>query len=318
MQASPAKNETRLPRAVLKRSAAIEERIKARSEPETPDPALPTPVSSADPANPNPAAPTPPAPPADPRHSDPAYWKQRFDATAGRLRVREDEHRAELTGLRGRITELEDEVRTLKTAIPSTPAAEIDLGEFFSPEQIKDIGEEDAHAIAQAALAAATKQARTVVEQEIKPLRDQRQADAAEQLRLRKESFTEALESRIPNMAEIDADPSWLTWLMEEDPETGIQRQEILTKHVTALRADKVAGIVEKWLKSKEPPAPPVAPVASGAAPGAEPPPQPNAADLRPPTQAEVKDFYKRAALGKVTDKERTTFEARLKLRAGR
>lgn len=46
MQASPAKNETRLPRAVLKRSAAIEERIKARSEPETPDPALPTPVSA--------------------------------------------------------------------------------------------------------------------------------------------------------------------------------------------------------------------------------------------------------------------------------
>ena len=81
MQASPAKNETRLPRAVLKRSAAIEERIKARSEPETPDPALPTPASSADPANPNRRK--TPAPPADPRRTAPACWKQRFDATAG-------------------------------------------------------------------------------------------------------------------------------------------------------------------------------------------------------------------------------------------
>jgi hypothetical protein len=57
---------------------------------------------------------------------------------------------------------------------------------------------------------------------------------------------------------------------------------------------------------------PPVAPPPAGAG-GPDTPP---AAATRSgyPTPAEIKDFYKRAGLGKVSDAERTTFEARLKL----
>ena len=39
---------------------------------------------------------------------------------------------------------------------------------------------------------------------------------------------------------------------------------------------------------------------------------------LAAPTGDEVKDFYKRSALGKVKDSERVEFEARLKLRTPR
>lgn len=315
MQASPALNETRLPRQVLQRSKAIEDRIAARKAESEAASALPAETPSADPANP--APPATPAPPTDPRHSDPAYWKHRFEATAGRLRVREDEHKAELAALRGQIDELQGQVRSLQ-ATSTPPAAEINLTEFFSPEQIKDIGEDDAKSIAQAAMTAAMKTAKTAIEAEIQPLRDQRKADAEEQFRQRKAAFVEKLEEQIPNYAAIDAEPAWLEWLAEEDADSGLQRQKILDRHIAALDAAKVAKVFRNFLKTQERPAPPVAPNGSAAGGGGEVPPQPNAADVVAPTSAEVKDFYKRASLGRVSDAERAKFEARLKLRAGR
>lgn len=311
MQASPAANETRLPRQVLQRAAAAEERRKAQlADPEAAS--APPAAPSATPVDPNPQ----PAPPADPRHSDPLYWKHRFEATAGRLRVREDEHRAEVQELRRQMTELQEQVRSLQATQPSAPA-EIDLTEFFSAEQIKEIGEDDARSIAQAALTAANKQARKVIEEQVKPLVDQRKADAEEILRQRKTAFVDTLEEQIPNYAEIDKSENWLAWLAEEDPDTGEVRQVTLDRHVGALNALKTAAMFRKYLKTLEVPQPPVAPSGSGAAPGAEPPPGVGA-EARYPTSAEKQDYFKRAKLGKVTDAERAKFEARLKLTAGR
>ena len=57
---------------------------------------------------------------------------------------------------------------------------------------------------------------------------------------------------------------------------------------------------------------PPVSP-ANRAGPPAAPPVQ-QAPALGYPSQAEIREFYKRASLGKVSDKERAEFEARLQL----
>jgi hypothetical protein len=80
------------------------------------------------------------------------------------------------------------------------------------------------------------------------------------------------------------------------------------------MNALKVAKLFKDYLASKAPPPPPVAAVGRGAAPADELPPG-DAIETQPPSPAEIKEFYKRSALGKVTDQQRASFEARLKLR---
>lgn len=321
MQASQPSNETRLPRAVLRKSAALEARRASRTESET-DPAA-TPTPSAQPpvvaADPSAVQPTPataePAP--DPRHSDPNYWRLRFESFQGRFRVREDEHKAAVAALRQRVAELEEQVR-LSTS-PSTPT-EVNLSEFFTPEQIKELGEDDAKTIAQAAMKAALKTAQDAVNAELEPLRAERKADAEEAGKQRIRAFEEKLEERIPNYRDIDKEPGWIAWLTElnEDDE---QRQAVLDRHCAALNAPAVAKMFETYLATKKRPAPPVAPAGTGAAPSGDPPAVPmTVAGQGYPTKAEIKDFYTRSAIkkpgqfGYVTDKERAEFEARLKL----
>ena len=71
------------------------------------------------------------------------------------------------------------EILRLQQATPtSTPQATINLAEFFTPEQIKNLGEDDATAMAQAAVNAAMKVARETVTAEIKPLLTRQQEDS--------------------------------------------------------------------------------------------------------------------------------------------
>lgn len=172
-QASQPSNETRLPRAVVRRvAAATTPRTPNATDSEPTAPVAPpdtpnAPVAAVPDAN----APKAPNPPEDPRHSDPTYWKHRFEAVAGRLRAREDEHKAAMSTLRQENDQLRAEVLRLQQATPtSTPQATINLAEFFTPEQIKNLGEDDATAMAQAAVNAAMKVARETVTAEIKPL----------------------------------------------------------------------------------------------------------------------------------------------------
>jgi len=309
MQASQAKNETRLPRAVLKVSEALKAHIDARNEPKT-DPVDP----NAPPAQPSAEA-TPPAdpnPPADPRATDPAYWKQRFEVTAGVLKAEREGRKTDALAFQQRITELGEQLRSAQATVQPSNTA-VDLGQFFTPEQINLLGEDEATAIAKAALGTAQKAVKEAIDAEIKPLKEATKA-AAEQTALeRKTAFQDKLTEVSPNWAAIDQEQGWLAWLAEEN-EQGVERQTLLDAHVKKGDATRVGAMFNAYLKSKELPVPPVTPNGSGAGPGGEPPPKPNPEGLTKPTAAETKDFYKRAALRKVTDQERAAFEARLKL----
>lgn len=315
MQATPASNETRLPRQVLKRSAAIAERIQARESEAVPaaeatPPAQPS-EAAATPAAPQPAAPAAPAP--DPRENDPAYWRQRFKATEGVLRVERDERVAEVRSLKQQVAELQDQVRNLQA---SAPPAAIDLGQFLSPEQIETLGEEEAGAVVKAALNVAQAEVRKVVEAEIKPLREQRANDEANAAKSVRARFEEGLTELVPNYAEVDATDGWRQWLAQEVDIEGmgaVQRQVLLDQNVSAGDVKKTAAMFQAYLKTLTPPAPPVAPRGTGAVPSGE-EPTPAMAGLRGLTSAEIKEFFKRAAMGKVTEQERVTFEARRKL----
>jgi hypothetical protein len=315
MQATQAPNETRLPRAVLKVSNAIKAHIEARNESKQ-DPADP----NAPPAEPsaqaaNPVEPKPPA--TDPRENDPAYWKQRFDVVSGVLKAERNGRKTDAEAFHQQLSELREQIHTLQTTQVSN--TQVDLGQFFTPEQINVLGEEEATAIANANLVTVRKAISDAINTEIKPLRDAAKASQAQQIKERKEKFTDKLAELIPNYEAIDAGDDWKAWLAEEDESTGVERQAILDTHIGKLDATKVAGMFRMFLKTKTPSPPPISPNGTGATSGNESAAaSSNTAGLLPPTTAEIKDYYKRAALRKVTDQERVQFEARLKLRAPR
>jgi len=327
MQPTTAPNETKLPRAVLRRSAAIQARIDARNAPAEPEP---TPTSDAAPA-PEPAATPAPAaepqaaaPAADPRHSDPSYWKQRFDVTSGILTRERTDRATECDTLYQRIARLEEEVRTLQaTAKPVDDA--IDLTQFYTPAQIEQYGEEQCRVMAGTALRAARATAQETIEAAVKPVREQQQRQQTNAAEAARTGFEDALTEQLPNWREVDADQRWRAWLAEED-ENEVVRQTILNVYIEKANAIGAARMMKKWKATlapapapvSAPPPPPMTPSGSGANPegGNAPPPSP-AQQAGAPTDVEVKDFYKRSALGKVKEAERVSFEARLALRNG-
>jgi len=322
MQATSANEpNVTLPRAIVRRSAAIQARIDAKNTeskvnpvnpntpPDTPNvpdsPNSDTPIPSAD----------PPAAAADPRETDPAYWRQRFNVTAGVLKTERTARQEEASEFNRKLTEMQEQIRNLQAK--STPSeSKMDLGQFFTPEQIEQFGEEQCEAMAKAATKSAHAAAQQVVEREITPIREQQEREKAQTVEERKRAFTDKLEEQIPNYAEIDVSEDWLSWLAQEDDATGLVRQNILDSHIRVLDAGKVARVFKEFLKSKTPKSqPPIVGKGNGAGPSGEAPPVAPTA-LKPPTDAETREFYKRAALGRVKDAERVDFEARMKLRA--
>jgi hypothetical protein len=311
--ASQALNETRLPRAVLQRSAAIQARIDARTEPKAASaddapPVIPS-ADDATPVDPN----NPPAPPVDPRENDPAYWKQRFKVTQGVLTRERTERTEGEREFNRRLTELQDQIRTLQASTPAAPE-ELDVSAFLTPEQVESLGEEEAKTIVKTAVDAARRTARQLVDAELQPLREQRATAQATTVRDQKAEFTDKLAELVPDFEEIDTNEGWNAWLAQDDEATGMQRQLLLDHHVGKLDAKKTAAMFDTYKKVAQLPQPPVVPNGNGAVPPGVPPSQ---VALKPLTQGEIKDFYKRSALGKVKEAERLTFEARRKLRAG-
>jgi hypothetical protein len=324
MQASTPPNETRLPRQVLRRSAAIQAHLDARREQKT-DPVDPNATPALPSAQATPTADTPPndappnAPVADPRENDPAYWKHRFKVVEGRLRVREDEHRLATEGLQQQISMLTEQIRDLKA---SAPAAPIDLSEFLTQEQIESMGEDEARTIVTTALTAARKEVKTLVDQELAPLRQQKTEQQATDKQSLQHAFLTKLTELEPDWEQYDQTEEFEAWLMDVDEGTGLVRNEVLQSHIRAASAGGVAKIFKTYKTSlPKTPAPPVAPNGSGAGPSGSPPATPTAG-LTAPTTREIREFYKRASTirkgqpGYVTDQERAAFDKRMKLRA--
>lgn len=319
MQASTATNETRLPRAVLKMSQALNDKYAVETK--TPDPAETVPPTEGQPP-PGEHAATPadpkPQPPADPRENDPEYWKQRFKVTAGVLNAERNDRKAQVLEFNQRMTELQEQIAQLQARPSNEPT---DLGKYFTPEQVEELGEEECHTRVAMIEKAVKDQLAAVIEREVKPLRDQREMQQAHDVQDRKAAFLDKLAELVPEYTDIDTDQDFLDWLKQVNDD-GIVRGEVLDKHVVAFNAPMVAKVFRDFMKTRAPAAqPPVTPHGSGA--GGSNAPAQTSSHLRPPTDAEVKDYFKRAATkrrgqpGYVTDQERAEFEARLKLRAG-
>lgn len=327
-----------LPRAVQQRLERIERfRAEHPREPKTPasgqEPSAPPsaaagdvpPASVTDPsAQPSavaptpaaaaaaPASPSPTAPAADPRENDPTYWRQRFKVTEGMLRTAQERHASELQRRDDEITQLRTQVRELEA---NRAPSKIDLAAFFSPEQIERFGEDQCEAMARAAMKAAGDQAQKLIETEVQPIRDRSKAEATRAENEKEAAFWEALAAAVPNYQEINARDDWLAWLMEDDASTGLPRQTILDQHRARRNAAGVAKVFADFELTLKRPTPPVAPPRAGAS-GDVAASQPQMPAKGAPTRTEIREFYKRSSLGKVTDQERQEFEARLRAKA--
>lgn len=329
MQPNTASNETKLPRAVIKRSAAIAARYAKPDEPDEPNPASENAAPASPPAAP-PAPPIdaqPPTPPADPRVTDPAYWQQRFQVTQGILSRERQERATQVEDLHRKVDDLTAQLRTSQVTKPTDD--KIDVTQFYTPEQIEKYGEEQCESMARTAMRAASKVAQDQIAAAVQPLKDQQTRAVANAAADAKRTFVEQLTELYPNYAAVDVDPRWLKWLAED--ENGVERNDILQIHIDKRDARAIARMLKAWEKTTvaapapvPPPAPPITPSGSGASPGSdapEAPRNPAAAEAGYPGKAEIKDFYKRAATvrkgqpGYVTDQDRVAFEARLALR---
>lgn len=330
-------DNTRLPRQIrerLERGAAIIAESQRASDGSTEQPieaaqpqpgaaaATPTPAPAvAATTNPNDstAAEQPdlkpfrdPALATDPRAEDPVYWRQRLSVMQGKLNEERREHEGREAALKTKISELESQIRDLKA---SAPAAPVDLKAMFSPEQIEALGEDQAAAIATAAVKAARQHVdQALTEQQTTA--QQRQEQIAEETRQRRwREFIDQLEEVVPDWKTIDARTDWREWLGGIDERTAQVRQELLNAALHSYNVAATAAVFGAFLKTLSPRAqPPVTTPSDAGKPAA--PPQPSAGDRSQmaPTEAEMKDYYKRASLGKVSDAERVEFEKRLAL----
>lgn len=309
MQAS-ALNETRLPRAVREQSDRLKQqyggRVTGKNESDLPLDAPGAPIS---------ADPTPtPAPLAevDHRESDPAYWKHRFDVTQGVLRKARLDHQEQVAALTLQISNLNEQLQTAQVA--ATPAPKIDLGEFYTPEQIEELGEEQCLANVEIIKRQVKTHLDAALTKEVKPLKDAQENAQKAVAVARQTAFVDALAELVPDFGEIDESPEWLAWLADRNDD-GIVRQKILDEHLASADAVRVANMLKTFLKTQQRPTPPVSPNGTGAAPTQ----MPTQGDvLSAPTAAEMKAHYKERSLGKLKQEDMDRFDRRLKLLTNR
>ncbi len=290
-----------------------QERIRLKMEKPPEEPSVATKPEGEEPPQPSaPQAQKPTHPTADPRKSDPAYWEQRFKVTQGILNQTREEHAAEVAALNARITELLGKLSEKPAA-----ATEIDLGQYFTPEQIEQLGEDQCRAMAATASKAARSQAQALIDAEIAPLKTARADDAKRAHKEKVASFKMRLAELVPDFEVIDQEPAWKDqftgFLAEVDPGSGMVRQDILDRHIGNFNVAGVAQMFMAYKAENAVPTPPVPP-SGGARTDSTPPP--SVPSMGYPTKAEVREHYKRRALRLVSDAEHAAFEARLQSRA--
>lgn len=312
----PESQTVKLPRAIQRNSERLQRMIDERGRP--PTPADPTPARAASPAaEPSSTAKTTDSPetnagsmsglpPGDPRESSVDYWRARAQAVFGMFR-----RERELTA------SLKEKVRDLQLQVEvkaAAPAPGFDPASIFSPEARQQYGDDQLRDIAAPVL----QRVNETVEAATKPLQQRLEAQRQDETRRKYQEFTDRLVALVPDALEIDKSPAWLEWLEDVDERTGYTYLQMLKAHESRFDAQRVAGLFQQFKSqgsrgaapAAPAPTPPIAPGASGGSGGDTPP---SASALGYPSPNEIREHFKRSSLGKLSDKERQEFEARLR-----
>lgn len=232
------------------------------------------------------------------------YWRARAQAVFGMFR-RERELTADL---KRTVRDLQLQVEVKAAA----PAPGFDPASIFSPEARQQYGDDQLRDIAAPVL----QRVDETVKAATKPLQEQLAAERQGETERRYQAFTDQLVALVPDALEIDKTPAWLEWLEGVDERTGYTYLQMLKAHESRFDAHRVAGLFQQFKSggaSAPAPSPaPTPPIAAGATGGSAGDVPPGTPVLTYPSTSEIREHFKRSALGKLSDKERQEFEARM------
>jgi hypothetical protein len=306
----------RLPHQVSRAGQNARDLLNAANEP---PPAEIPPAA----VTPPPAVPTPSAftieqllnAPDPERDASRDYWHSRCQMVEGFRREDNRKNQLRFKALEADIAKLTEKNTELVRSHPAAQPA-IDLKKHFTEEEIESIGEERATAILRASLQAADAVIQARVDAAIKPLLDKQTQVVEDTEQDRHRKFVEALTDGFPTWQVTDKDPRWLTWLAGVDETSGLQRQKLIDIHKSEYNAGGIVKMLQAFVVSLAPATvpttPPETPPSLNGTGGDNPPNPAPGSDGKLLTQAEIKDGYKRKAIGKMSKEEAELFDARV------
>lgn len=256
----------------------------------------------------DPDAPTDPAPQPEPPVEQPtpqpeetrdaAYWQQRFQVVDGKYRAEVPRLQNEVKELRGKLTELSEQLEQAKSA-PAAGEPKLDAN-FLTAEEREEFGD-----LAEVIARVATRivEARTnPVSQQVKQISEQ--VHQTKQMTA-EDRFFSALTARVPEWPTINQDPAFGEFLGEVEPLIGRVRQELLDEAFNAFDVERVARFFAAFQASR--PTKPAAPPRPSPDRKVQPTSRPQApapAAGKVYTTAEINEFYKDKSLGKWKGRE--------------
>ena len=238
-----------------------------------------------------------PAPANDSQNQQPAdEWEHRFKVLQGKYNSEVPRFAQENKDLKLRLEQLESEMVQLKATPPEPLVKQEEIDEYG--EGLIDV----ARRIAQEELA--KKQT------EIDALKAQINQISTATTNTAKNDFFKSLNALVPDWEQINADPSFLTWLDEFDELTGETRQSLLSKAEAARDASRVGKFFTSFKKTSSSWA-----ANSQSALEQQVVPPTNKAPDTPPskkvwTRGEISEFYDRVRKGAVSDADAIAIEA--------
>jgi hypothetical protein len=223
-------------------------------------------------------------------------WEHRFKVLQGKYNSEVPRFAQENKDLKSRLEQLESEMIQLKATPPEPLVKQEEIDEYG--EGLIDV----ARRIAQEELG--KKQS------EIDALKAQINQISTATTNTAKSDFFKSLNALVPDWEQINADPSFLTWLDEFDELTGETRQSLLSKAEAARDASRVGKFFTSFKKTSSSWA-----ANSQSALEQQVVPPTNKAPDTPPskkvwTRGEINEFYDRVRRGAVSDAEAIAIEA--------
>jgi hypothetical protein len=243
------------------------------------------------------------------------YWFARCQSVEGWRREDNKRTSARIQALESDLAKLREKNTELAKSHPAT-APVIDLKKHFTEEEIDSIGEERATAILRASLQAADAVIQERIDAAVKPLLDKQNQRAEESEIERHRKFVQGLDDGFPTWQVTDKDQRWLAWLSGIDDASGLQRQKLINIHKADYNADGIVKMLQAFVVSLAPaalpPSPPETPTTLNGTGGDNPPNPAPGSDGKVLTAMEIKEGYKRKAIGKMSKEEADLFDARV------
>ncbi len=198
--------------------------------------------------------------PADPRESDPNYWRHRHLTTEGILkaeRAKAQQLADEAAALRAEADKLRRETLDTRKASDAQSREraldQIALTEYFTAKQIEEYGEEHLRTVLKGNVKAALKTIQPELQSELEQMRAEIESLRGSASQSREQAFWAQLDSAMPDWQSQQADPEFQAWLADNDPVSGRTRDSFVKDAQKSLDAKRVVAIFKSYQATTQP-----------------------------------------------------------------